>query len=189
VLTNKLSIVTGFLMLTTLSDTAIAQNGFYVFGAFGNTNSDIYINFDSRVHDDSNSYKFGAGYAVNRNLSIEAAYQVIGSQNAITGCPPDIVCIELVFPLVAKADLTAWSLTVTGSIPLTDRFDVFGKAGIARWDIGFDGISSAFDTSDEDLLYGAGLRWSEGDHWKVFVEYEKVELGVDTVGIGVSYYF
>jgi hypothetical protein len=50
VLTNKLSIGTCFLMLTTLSDTAIAQDGYYVFGTFDNTNSDSSIEFESRVH-------------------------------------------------------------------------------------------------------------------------------------------
>lgn len=186
---NRLPIVTCFLMLTTLSDTAIAQDSFYVFGALGNTNSDSSIRFESRVHDDGHSYKFGAGYAVNRIFSVEAAYQDISSQNARTACPPDFACAELLVPLLTKADLTAWSLSVTGSIPLTERFGVFGKAGIARWDVNFEGISSAFDTSGEDLLYGAGLRWSRGDHWKLSVEYENVEFGVDTVGIGVSYYF
>jgi opacity protein-like surface antigen len=85
--------------------------------------------------------------------------------------------------------LTAYSLSVIGSIPLTDRFDVFGQVGIASWDVDFKGISSAFDASGEDLLYGAGLRWSMDDHWMVSVEYEKVELGFDTAGIGVSYHF
>ena len=188
-LTNKMFIVTCFLTLAALSDTAIAQNGFYVSASFGNANSDISVDFENRVHDDRHSYGFGTGYAVNRNFSVEVAHHVVGSQSALTGCPPDFACVALVLPLVTNADLRAWSLSAIGSLPLTDRFDVFGKAGISRWDIGFDGISSAFDTSGEDLLYGAGLRWSTGEHWKVSLEYEKVELGVDTAGIGVSYYF
>lgn len=188
-LANRLPIITCFLLLTTFSDAAMAQESFYVFGALGHTKSDSSINFESRVHDDSHSYKFGAGYAVNPNFSVEAAYQVFGSQNAETNCPPDLACVALVLPLSTKADLTAWSLSVTGSIQLTERLDVFGKAGIARWDISFDGISSAFDTSGEDLLYGAGLRWSKSDHWKLSLEYENVKFGVDTIGIGLSYYF
>ena len=53
----------------------------------------------------------------------------------------------------------------------------------------FTGISAAFDDSGEDVFYGAGLRWSVGDHWKVFAEYEKQELDLDTADIGVRYYF
>lgn len=185
---NRLAAVTSLLVLL-LSDIAIAQDEFYVTGTLGYTNSDSRIHFDSRVHDDSYSYKFGAGYAVSRNFSVEAAYQIVDTHDAATSCPPEFACIALVTPLSTRADVTAWSLSVTGSIPLADRLDVFGRLGIARWDISFDGISSAFDTSGEDLLYGAGLRWSNGDHWKLFVEYEKMEFGLDTVGTGVTYYF
>ena len=176
-------------MLAILSDTAIAQSNFYVFGSLGDTSFDISFDAQNRIDGDHASYELGVGYAVNRNLSLEVGYHDFGNQNARTTCPPGFSCIELVLPLLTKADSTAYSLSVVGNIPLTDRFDVFGKAGISRWDIGFDGISSAFDTSGEDLLYGAGLRWSTGEHWKVSLEYEKVELGVDTAGIGVSYYF
>jgi hypothetical protein len=189
VLTNRLSIIAGVLMLAILSDTAVAQSNFYVFGSFGNTSFDISFDAQNRIDGDHDSYKLGAGYVVNRNLSLEVGYHDFGNQYARTTCPPGFSCIELVLPLLTKADSTAYSLSVVGSIPLTDSFDAFGKVGIASWDVDFKGISSAFSASGEDMLYGAGLRWSMGDHWKVSAEYEKVELGVDIVGIGVSYYF
>ncbi len=66
---------------------------------------------------------------------------------------------------------------------------MFGKVGFVSWDIDFIGISSAFNASGEDLLFGAGLRWSIDDHWKVFAEYEKVELDLNTASIGVRYHF
>jgi hypothetical protein len=50
VLTNRLSIIAGVLMLAILSDTAIAQDSYYVFGTLGNMNSDSSIKFESRVH-------------------------------------------------------------------------------------------------------------------------------------------
>jgi opacity protein-like surface antigen len=53
-------------------------------------------------------------------------------------------------------------------------FYMYGKVGLVGWEIEFKDISSAFDTSGKDFLYGAGLRWSIDDHWKVFAEY-KVE--------------
>jgi len=188
-LNSKLSIVAGVLMLAILSDTAIAQSDFYVFGTFGNTSSDISFNAQNRIDGNNDSYALGAGYTVNRNFSLEVAYKDIDSQNAETDCPPDFACVGLVLPLLTKADLTAISLSVNGSIPLTDSLDVYGKVGFVSWDVDFEGISSAFDTSGEDLLYGAGLRWSIDDHWKVFAEYGRVELDLDTASIGVSYHF
>ncbi len=179
----------GALALALLTENAVAESSFYVFGTFGNTNSDISFTAQNRIDGDSDSYALGAGYTVNRNFSLEAAYLDFGSQNATTDCPPDFACAGLVLPLLTKADLTAYSLSVIGSIPLTDRFDVFGQVGIVSWDVDYKGISSAFDASGEDLLYGAGLRWSIDDHWKVFAEYGKVELDFDTASIGVSYHF
>jgi hypothetical protein len=188
-LNSRFFIATCLIMLTTLSGAAIAQDRFYVIGTLGKTNADSAIGFESDINDDGDSYKFGAGYALNQNFSVVAAYQFANNLDVETACPPDFACVALVVPLATKADLAIWSLSVVGSIPLTDRFDVYGKAGIGRWKRSFDGISSAFNTSGEDLLYGGGLRWSGGDDWKLSLEYENVEIGVDTVGIGVSFYF
>ncbi len=179
----------GALALALLSENAVAQSSFYVFGAFGNTDSDVALGGLNRVDDDNSSYALGAGYAFTRNVSLEGAYQDFGSHNGETDCPPDFACVALVVPLLTKADLTAYSLSVIGSIPLTDTLDVFAQVGIASWDVNYKGISSVFDTSGEDLLYGAGLRWTIVDNWKFLVEYKKVDLGFDTAGIGVSYHF
>ena len=188
-LINKLSVVGGVLVLAILSDTAIAQSDFYVFGTFGNTNSDISFDDQNRVSGGDDSYALGAGYTVNRNLSLEVAYEGFGNQNATTNCPPDFSCINLILPLTTEADLKAISLSVIGSIPLTDRFEVFGQVGIASWDVDYKGISSAFDDSGEDLLYGLGLSWSADDHWKIVAEYVKVDLDFDTASLGVRYHF
>ena len=188
-LNNKLSIVTGVLVLVLFNDTSVAESDFYVFGKFGKTNSGITFTTENRVDSDNDSYALGVGYTVNQNFSLQAAYQGFGSHNATTGCPPGFACVGLVLPLSTRADLKVVSLSAIGSIPLTDRFDVFGKVGIASWNVDYTGISSAFDTSGEDLLYAAGLRWSIDDNWKISAEYEKVELGFDTAGIGVSYHF
>ena len=186
-LINRLSIVAGVLILALFSDTAVAQSGFYVYGAFGNTDTDVSLGGLNRVDDDNSSFALGAGYELTRNISLEGAYLDFGSHDGETDCPPGITC--LVIPVSAQADLTGISLSLIGSIPLTDSLDVYGKVGFVSWDVDFEGISSAFDTSGEDLLYGAGLRWSIDDHWKVFAEYGRVELDLDTASIGVSYHF
>jgi opacity protein-like surface antigen len=186
-LINRLFIVAGVLVLAFFSDTVVAQSGFYVYGSFGNTDTDVSLGGLNRVDDDNSSYALGAGYALTRNVSLEGAYQDIGSHNGETDCPPGLTC--LVIPVSARADLTGISLSLIGSIPLTDRLDVYGKFGFVSWDVDFKGISSAFDTSGEDLYYGAGLRWSIDDHWKIFAEYGRVELDLDTASIGVSYHF
>ena len=84
---NKIFVFAGVLILAMLSDTANAESDFYVFGTFGNTNSDISFNTQNRVSGDINSYAVGAGYAVNRNFSLELSYEGSDSQDAETPSP------------------------------------------------------------------------------------------------------
>ena len=184
---NRLSLVSGLLLAAFFASTATAQSNAYVFGAIGNTNTDVALGVLNRVDDDNSSYKLGAGYAITPNVSLEFAYQDFDRHNGQTDCPPDFAC--LVIPVAARADLTAFSLAVLGSVPLSDRFSAYGKLGVFSWDVEFEGFSSPFDDSGEDLLYGVGLKWSIDDSWKVFAEYERVELDLDSAQVGVSFYF
>lgn len=186
-LSTRTSSFVGLLGLVLLSPNAVGQSDFYIFGAFGSTNSDVVLGGQSRIDDDDGSYALGAGYSFTRNFSLEAAYQDFGSHNAETDCPPGFAC--LVIPVSTRADLTGISLSMIGSMPITDRLDVYGKVGFVSWDVDFDGISSAFDDSGEDLLYGAGLRGSINDQWQVFAEYRRVDLDIGTAAIGLSYRF
>lgn len=184
---KKFSILAGGLVLALFCDTTIAQGNFYVHGSFGSSNTDISLGGLNRVDDDNSSYTLGAGYAFTPNVSLEAAYRDFGSHDGETDCPPDFAC--LVIPVPTQADLTGISLSLIGSIPLTERLDAFGKVGITSWNVDFEGISAAFDDSGEDFLYGAGLRGSIDDRWKVFAEYERHDLDSDTAAIGVNFYF
>lgn len=186
-LINRISFVAGILLSAVLSSTAAAQDNLYVFGALGSTNSNVALGGLNRVDDDNTSYSVGAGYAFTTNLSLEVAYQDFGRHDGETDCPPGFAC--LVIPVSARADLTGVSLAVVGSADLTDRLSAYGKIGFFSWDVEFEGFSSAFDDSGEDVLYGVGLKWSIDDRWKVFAEYERVELDVDTARIGVGYHF
>ncbi len=186
-MTKKFAVAIMVLIVALFSEVAAAQSGFYVYGAFGNTDSEITLGGLNRVVDDNSSYAIGAGYAFNRNISLEGAYLNFGSHFGETDCPSGFSC--LVVPVSAGADLTGISLSLIGSLELTAGLDVYGKVGFVSWDIDFSDISSAFNASGEDLLYGAGLRWSIDDHWKVFAEYAKVELDLNTASIGVRYHF
>lgn len=186
-MTKKFAVAIMVLIVALFSEVAAAQSGLYVYGAFGNTDSEVALGGLNRVVDDNGSFAFGAGYAFNRNISLEGAYLDFGSHHGETDCPPGFTC--LVVPVSAEADLTGISLSLIGSLELTARLDVYGKVGFVSWDIDFTDISSAFNASGEDLLFGAGLRWSIDDHWKVFAEYGKVELDLNTASIGVRYHF
>ena len=184
---NRLSLVVGVLLTSLLTGTANAQSNAYVLGAIGNTNADASFGFLNRLDDDGSSFKLGVGYAFTPNVAVEAAYQDFGSHDGETDCPPGFAC--LVIPVSARADLTGISVAVVGSLPLSDMLSAYGKVGFISWDVEFEGFSSAFDTSGEDLLYGAGLKLSLNDSWKLFAEYEQTDLDLGTAEIGVSFHF
>ncbi len=127
-MTEKFAVTIMVLIVALFSEVAVAQSDFYIFGAFGNTNSDAALGGLNRVDDDNSGYELGAGYAVTRNFSFEAAYQDLGSHNGETDCPSGFNC--LVVPVSAKADLTGISLSLIGSIPITNKIDVYGRVGL-----------------------------------------------------------
>ena len=183
---NKLSL-TILVVLALAAHVARAQDGFYLMGALGSSDSSVNLGGINRVDGNDDSYAVGVGYAFSNNFSIEAGYHGFGTQNAQTNCPPGFACILI--PLRTEADVTGISLSLIGSIPVSDRFDVYGKIGLLSWDIDFSGISSAFNDSGEDLLYGVGLTWSMDERWKLFLEYSRVDLDVDAGNVGVRFSF
>ena len=185
--TSKVIVMAGVLLLALAGNTAVAQGNFYVFGAIGSTSSDVSLGGLNKVDGRDTSYLVGAGFALNRSFAIEASYLDFGDHDGETDCPPGFTC--LVIPVQTQADMKGLSLAVTGSFPLSGSLDAYGKLGFVSWDINYSGISSAFDASGEDLLYGVGLRHAINDHWMVFAEYERVQLDLGNTSIGVSYQF
>lgn len=186
-MTNKLSVTILISIFALFSEVVTAQSGLYISGAFGNSNSDVALDGINRVDGDDSSYALGVGYTFNRNVSFEASYQNLGTHNGQTNCPPEFAC--LIIPLLAEAELTGISMSLIGSYPVTERLDAYGKIGLLSWDVDFKDISSAFDDSGEDLLYGVGLNWSIDDQWKIFVEFSQVDLDIDTTSMGVQFHF
>jgi opacity protein-like surface antigen len=182
-----ITLVLAVLWLGLPTQAVLAQSNLYVFGAIGNTESDVGLGGLNRVDDDDSSYALGVGYSFTPAISLETAYQDFGSPSAQTDCPPGYAC--LVVPLLTQADTTALSLSLVGSLPLNDQLEIYGKLGLTSWKIKFNGISSAFDDSGKDLHYGLGLRWSIGNRWKWFGEYAHVDLDITSFSIGIRYDF
>lgn len=84
-----------------------------------------------------------------------------------------------------KVDAAALSVSFVGSFQIKDRLDGYGRLGLTSWE--FDGSTSVFDDSREDLHYGIGLRWSFDEDWKIFAEYTRVDLDLDGANVGIRY--
>jgi len=185
-MTKKL-LLTALATFALLGQIANAQSGFYLAGALGSSDSGVDLGGINRADGNDSSYTVGMGYTFSRNFSIEANYHRFGTPNAQTNCPPGFACILI--PLRTEADVTGISLSLVGTIPVSDRLDVYAKIGILSWEVDFKGISSAFNDTGEDLLYGAGLNWSINDRWSLFLEYSGVDLDIDTGSVGMRFNF
>ncbi|WP_322529456.1 porin family protein [Salinicola sp. LHM] len=107
---------------------------------------------DFDVDDDDNVYKAFVGYEYNRYFATEAFYADLGK-------------VELKGNGVSNTDLEskAYGLSLVGKLPITDWFELFVKAGMAKWETDVDGHlgNASVDLDDNDGIdpvYGAGAQ-------------------------------
>ena len=144
-LPNKAAIAaTTLLALSPL--TALADGGFYVGGSVGS--SSLSNDFDGfEVDADSTAFRLIAGWQFNDFFSLEGGYHNFGELEQSFDDGGDPIDISL------KAD--GFTLGGTGSIPLGEKFALFGRAGAFFWD-GAAEINNITRARPEDtnLYYG-----------------------------------
>jgi len=157
------------------------DRGFYVGGGVGQFNvqiDDIDDTDDAieRLDDDDTSWKLFAGYRFNPYISLEAAYIDFGRPSDrfdASGSSGDY-----------RVDLSGFAPYVIGTLPL-GPVELFAKVGYYFYDVdlsvdiddlGDDVFQSS--SSDEDLLYGAGVGMTFFEHLHARLEYEKIDSDV-----------
>lgn len=159
---------------------AQAENdrGFYVGGGVGQFNVQIDDVDDTdeaiqSLDDEDTSWKLFAGYRFNPYLSLEAAYIDFGGPSdtfETGGSSGDYT-----------AELSGFAPYLIGTLPL-GPVELFAKIGYYYYDVdvtadlddlGGDVFRSS--TSDEDLLYGAGVGMTFFEHLHARLEYERID--------------
>ena len=142
----------------------------------------------------SSCQSYGAGFRFGRHLAVQAEYHDLGSTSGFrSACAFDEpVCIAQAIPV--EADSSAISLSVLPHLPLTRRIHLYGKLGVVSWDSDIsvlDDLAGDFfeQRSDEDLVYGAGLRVELPGPIDGFAEYERIADIFDSVAIGATWGF
>ena len=136
---------------------AIAQDtGFYVGGALGQSSFDVDCTGTTSCDDKDSSWKIFGGYQFNKNLALEFGYADLGEATASVSVPP--------FTVNGSLESTVWELVAIGSLPIADRFSIFGKIGLYRADTDINasvpGLGSASESdSNTDLTFGVGARY------------------------------
>jgi OOP family OmpA-OmpF porin len=147
------------------------DSGWYIGGNLGQADAD---NFDSDT-----SFKILGGYQINKNFGAELGYTDFGKSDS--------------GGVTFKG--TAWELVGVGTLPLSDKFGVFGKLGFAMGDGEATSPLGTFSDDSVELTYGFGVKYNFTPVLGVTAEYQAYPdfangaTDVTVMSIGVLFRF
>jgi len=150
-------------------------NRIYFGGTIGPSEGISYCSGATNCEDKDTSWKIFGGYRVIDKLSAEVAYVNLGDMHK-NG---------------ENSDVSALTATAVGTLPINERFDVFGKAGAMRW----SSDNTSGNESGFGLTYGIGAKMSLNETTKLRAEWEKFpdvqtsetdETDVNMLSVGVE---
>jgi OOP family OmpA-OmpF porin len=195
-------VVIGLLALTAAAASPGAfaqqeQHKVYLGGSFGSTKisggcDDVrsaFAQFAGTVascDDKDTGWKIFGGYQVNKNFAVEGTYINWGSlkgNGTLVGVPVTI-----------SGDATSFGVAAVGILPISERFSLFGKAGILMTTtsatIAGGGVSASDDDDDTELHLGVGAMFNLTDRWSIRGEWERTQDSkIDMISIGIQYRF
>lgn len=176
---------------------AAAQDaGFYFGGAVGQSKTDIdpapFTALGATVtrNDEKNSmFRIFGGYDINKHLAIEASYVDLGAFG-VSGTIG-------VLPFTAFGDITGYSVAGVGTLPLSERFSLFGSVGLfyskVKAQASVAAVAGAAKDSDSDVTAGIGIKYGLSKNWAARLEATHYGLGdngdAHSYTLGLQYKF
>lgn len=169
------------LLLCLAAVPAIAQDakGFYLGGSLGSGESkNTCEGIIGRCDDTDTAYKLFGGYHVNENFAWELAYGYLGdvaASGTFAGAP-------LNFEVTNKA--LDFSGIVT--VPVNERFSVFGRFGIYRSQVELHGNLPGLQGADHNtsFTWGLGMRFHFGRAFALRAEWQQYpDIGGGNAGV------
>jgi len=204
-MTNVKPLLIGLLAASTLAFSPISQaqtstdNWYVGVGAGQGKGKDVCTDVASigisSCDDTANGYRIFAGFTFNKNFWVEFGYSDFGKADA-SG-------VVLSVPVTAEWKATAWDVSMLGMLPVADNFSVFGRLGIAMWNVDLDVNASGFPASQSasgaDPVYGVGVEYNFTKQFGLrgeWARYSNVgddnstgQTDVDVTGVSVLYRF
>ena len=178
------SILVAAALAALLPLTALADSGFMLAASIGT--AELSEDFDGfEVDSDSTAFRITVGWRFNEHLAVEAGYHNFGRFDQtldVQGTPIDVSL---------KAD--GFTLGGVGTLPLGDRFFLFGRAGAYFWD-GDGDINDVTTATPEDtnLYFGAGARMTLTDRLSLTADgshYALEDASSTVFSVGVEFHF
>ena len=162
----------------------------------------------SSVDDPDTSISLVAGYRFSRHFAIEASYLDAGEmtyQASGSAVIPPFASVAADTRVSAEA--TGFTLSAIGSWPISQRWELFGRAGLFfantkyRFGVSLADVSEGFSESDssQEILFGVGVGAHLTDRWSLRAQFTRLtdvgdedtfgESDVDIASLEVTYSF
>lgn len=177
---DKRMAASGLALLGLLASTTVLaeiQPGFYVGAGVGSATLELDedeelpgFKFDS----DDTAFKVFGGYNINQYFAVEAAYFDAGK-------PEETVIVVQRNRGTIEVGTSGLIASVLGRVPLGNMFSLYGKLGLASYEVEIKGrvngdvVSEADDTED-DVAYGIGGAFNIGPSFELRAEYEAISI-------------
>lgn len=108
--------------------------------------------------DKDTAWSIFGGYQINKNFGVELGYVDLGEASG-SGTDPFLGTFSATF------ETTGFELSGVGTLPINEKFSVYGKLGFFMWDLDVKASSStlgsgSFSEDGTDLTFGVGVRWN-----------------------------
>lgn len=176
---SKRNIVSRTLLAVALGAVALGAQaderpGFYLGAGAGQAMID-----DGALDDEDTAFSAFGGYQFNRYFGLEAGYADFGEIEPLGSAGP-------------KLEGDAAYLVAVGTVPFTDSFSGYAKAGINDWNVDASVPGLIADDSGNDPTYGLGLQYRFTDNVALRGEYSRFEIDdseVDLAQVQVRFDF
>lgn len=126
------------------------------------------------INDSSTAYKVFAGYSLNDYVGFEASYTMLDS---VYEYYPFASALQ-----TSVADGNSFNASAIVTVPVSERFRVNGKAGLASWSA--DSNDSGLEDSGTDAAIGFGLEYRARSAVSVRLDFDFSRFGDADVYIG-----
>jgi len=152
-------------VLGALSSTAMAE-GFYGVMDVGRSNAEDMCsatNFggNTSCSTRATAFRVGGGYNFTRHIGVELNYGDLGNVNPVYS--PG-------YSQSTKA--TTIQAAATGSWPITNKFSVIGKLGLAQTKFKQTWTTGSAHATDTNISYGVGAQYALSNSFAVRIQYE-----------------
>jgi len=103
------------------------------------------------------SWKLSGGYQINPYIGLMLGYMDLGRVNLNGTFDSGPFIVPFTGPFTGSIDTSAWTLAVTGTLPMRGRLSLFGKAGIYDWTTKLKYHEAGLTRTDDRIDYLTGI--------------------------------